>query len=154
MGYDTQFKGELKFTTELTRNQLRKINTLLGEDCREHPEWNRQDLTHIDLELSEYFVGLKGNGSEKTYDFVGLKWNGSEKTYDLVEKVNLIIEEMQKEFPNFGLTGELKAQGADIDDRWYLKIIDNKAIKVPVEVTGKKITCPHCGEEFTHVDQS
>lgn len=118
MGYTTKFKGELKFTTKLTPKQLTKIKSFLGEDCRNHPEWNKNNLTYIDLELLD--------------DLSGLKWNGSEKTYDLVEKVNLIIEEMQKEYSQFGLTGKLIAQGEDIEDRWCLKIIDGKAIQIPL----------------------
>ena len=134
MGYSTEFRGELKFTTDLTAKQLGKVKSFLGQDCREHPEWNKQNLTYIDLELLD--------------DFSGLKWDGSEKTYDLVEKVNLIIDELQKEYPEFGLTGKLMAQGEDIEDRWWLQIVNGKAIEVPIEIKGKKITCPHCGEEF------
>lgn len=114
MGYDTNFKGELKFTNELTAKQIARLQTFLGEDCREHPEWNRNDITWIDLEF--------------TKDFSGIRWNGSEKTYDLAEKINLIINEMQKEFPDFGLKGELLAQGEDINDRYYIIMQNNKAI--------------------------
>jgi hypothetical protein len=107
---------------------------MLDEDCREHPEWGRADLTYIDLELLD--------------DFSGVKWNGAEKTYDLEEKVNVIIDEMRKEFPNFGLQGEMIAQGEDIEDRWSLLIENGRAIKRDVVITGQKIKCPHCDEYF------
>ena len=134
MGYSTDFDGELKFTTELTTKQLAKLSTFLGEDCRDHPEWGAKHLTYIDLEI--------------TKDFMGLKWDGSEKTYDLTEKVNLIIDEMRKEYPEFGLEGSLHAQGEDITDRWSLVIDDGRAIMREVVIKGRKIRCPHCGEEF------
>ena len=134
MGYSTEFKGELKFTTELTGKQLLKVKSFLGEDCREHPEWGATGMTYIDLELLD--------------DFTGLKWDGSEKTYDLVYKVNLIIAEMNKEYPEFGLVGELMAQGEDFDDRWVLKAEGYTAKREDIVMTGEKVTCPHCGEDF------
>jgi len=39
MGYNTDFKGELKFIPELKASQLAYIQGILGEDCRDHPEW-------------------------------------------------------------------------------------------------------------------
>jgi len=135
MGYSTEFTGELKFKKELSIPELTKIKTFLGEDCRDHAEWGAEGLTYIDLEL--------------TKDFSGLKWDGSEKTYDLTDKVNLIITQMQTEFPEFGLTGQLIAQGEDIEDRWVLSINENgKAVAKNVEVVGEQVKCPHCGESF------
>jgi hypothetical protein len=81
-------------------------------------------------------------------NFSGLQWDGAEKTYDLIEKVNLIIHEMQKDFPDFGLQGELLAQGESINDRWILNIENNVAVERRLAVTGNKVTCPHCGKEF------
>ena len=134
MGYSTEFKGELKFTTILTPEQLLKVKSFLGEDCRSHPEWGEQNLSYIDLEFLP--------------DLSGLKWDGSEKTYDLVKKVNLIIVEMRKEYPEFGLIGKMLAQGEEIDDRWIIEIINGKAIKSPIETKSSLIKCPHCGENF------
>ena len=134
MGYTTSFKGELKFTYDLSGKELKKLKSFLGEDCRQHPEWNRIDLTYIDLELKD--------------DFSGIGWDGSEKTYDLTEKVNLIIDEMRKEFQNFGFEGIMTAQGEDIEDRWTLAIEKGKAVKREVVIKGQKIECPHCGETF------
>ena len=50
MGYTTNFKGELKFTKELKASELAKLSSMLGEDCREHPEWDYEGpLYYIDL---------------------------------------------------------------------------------------------------------
>jgi NAD-dependent DNA ligase len=134
MGYSTEFSGELTFTKELTAKQLAKVKSFLGEDCREHKEWGDTDLTYIDLELLD--------------DFSGLKWDGAEKTYDLVEKVNLLVKNVQKDYPDFGLTGMLSAQGEDPTDRWVLVMENGKAVERKSVVKGKKVTCPHCDEEF------
>lgn len=135
MGYSTDFDGCLKFTSVLTGGeQIAKIETFLGEDCRNHPEWCQTGLTYIDLEL------LK--------DFSGLQWDGSEKTYQLVEKVNLIITEMKKEYPDFGLEGKILAQGEDIDDRWILSIENGLAVEKEIVIVGKDVQCPNCGDHF------
>ena len=116
MGYDTKFKGTLNFNSTLTEKQLIKIKSFLGQDCRNHPEWETQDLTNISLRL------LKDNS--------GLEWDGSQKTSALTEKINFIIAEIQKIFPEFGLSGKLLAQGDNIDDRYIIVIEDNKAIEI------------------------
>lgn len=134
MGYTTTFKGELKFTKELTGSQLAKLKGFLGEDCRNHPEWDGGNMTYIDLELLD--------------DFSGIQWDGSEKTYDLEKKVNLVIKQMQSEYPDFGLEGKLRAQGEDIEDAWWLVIVNGVAVRKDIELTGRKIECPHCGEHF------
>jgi len=135
MGYSTSFTGELKFTKELKASELAELNKFLGEDCRDHPDWEASHLTHIDLEL--------------TKDFSGLQWNGAEKTYDLVEKVNFIIEQMKNKYPDFDLTGELLAKGEDVEDVWRLVIENGEALEKKIDLSQKrKVTCPHCEEEF------
>jgi len=134
MGYSTEFRGKLEFVNEITSKQLAKVITFLGEDCRLHPEWGATNLTYIELRLTD--------------DFTGLEWNGRPKTYNLTEKVNLIIEKVREEFPEFELKGELMAQGEDIEDRWKLKIEGGKAVKIEMKIAGRKCECPYCGEEF------
>ncbi len=134
MGYSTDFKGELKFTNELTIGQLAKVNSFLQEDCRDHPEWGNKELYYVDLELLP--------------DFSGLKWNGAEKTYGMVEIVNMIILNTRKEMPDFGLKGKFLAQGEDIDDRWELIFENGLAIKKELPQKVDKITCPHCEQHF------
>lgn len=112
MGYSTDFAGELEFVNELTVPQLLKIDTFLGEDCRNHSEWETKPFVNlVDLELSSGYTGLK--------------WNGAEKTCDLVDIVNMITTNMRKEFPDFSLKGEMLAQGEESDDQWKLIIGDD-----------------------------
>lgn len=112
MGYSTDFTGELKFVNELTASQLFKIESFLGEDRQDHPEWEMASgFYYVDLELADRFTGLK--------------WNGAEKTYGLVDAVNMIITNMRKEFPDFSLKGEMLGQGEEADDRWKLIIGDD-----------------------------
>lgn len=135
MGYSTNFIGELRFTSEPTASQLAALKAMCGEDCREHPEWNAPGLYYIDLELTD--------------DFSGLRWNEAEKTYDLDKLVNVVLGEMRKKWPDFGLAGTLAAQGEDVEDRWALTIgEDGLAHKLPLAPTGKIVKCPHCGGRF------
>ena len=135
MGYTTTFKGDLKFTKELSASQLAALKAMMGEDCRDHPEWDAKDLYYIDLELND--------------DFSGLRWSGQEKTYGMVKLVNLVITEMRKKWPDFGLAGTFSAQGEDVEDRWTLAIgKDGMAEKHKVPIVGERITCPHCEGKF------
>jgi hypothetical protein len=135
VGYSTQFEGVLKFTADLPISQIGRLKGFLGEDCRNHPEWGSTHLTYINLEIAD--------------DFSGLQWDGSEKSYEMEEKINLIISNMRKEYPDFALTGKLQAQGDDFDDRWVLTFDDNgKAIRQNLVIVGEIIECPHCGEKF------
>ena len=139
MGYSTNFNGELKFTREATALQLAALNAMLGEDCRDHPEWNALGLYAIDLELNNQFDGLR--------------WDGSEKTYDLDKLVNVVLRVMREKWPDFGLTGQLQAQGKEFGDRWALVIgTDGWAAKVKYAPSGKTVRCPHCAETFSLED--
>lgn len=108
MGYHTEFRGVLHFTTKLTAPQRAAIRQILGEDCRDHPEWDAANLTRIDLIL--LFNGEL------------ISWDGSECTTDMPEKVNVVIREMRKLYPDFGLYGTLTAQGSEVGDIWELYI--------------------------------
>ena len=134
MGHNTNYKGILKFKNGVTGRQLAKLNKYLGEDCRDHDDWDSGDLTYIDLEIAK--------------DYVGLQYDGTEKSYDMIEKINFLIEEMQKTFPEFSLEGKFLAQGEDIDDRYEIIIEDGIAIKKDMKPSGKKVLCPHCEEHF------
>ena len=135
MGYTTTFTGELKFTHEPSVKQIAKLDSMFGEDCREHPEWNARDLYYIDLEHND--------------DYSGIRWNGAEKTYDMTDLVNVVIREMRKEFPEFGLTGTLLAQGEDAEDRWQLVIGDDGFAKcIKVQIIGTRAQCPRCEHKF------
>ena len=134
MGYTTEFKGVLQFTTELKASQLAFLTSILKEDCREHPEWDAKGLSYIDLQL--------------TADFSGIEWDGAEKSYDMDHIVNVVIRLMRDKWPAFGLKGKFIAQGEDIDDRWELTIENNWAVRHDIVISGQKVTCPHCEEMF------
>lgn len=124
MGYSTEFKGSLKFKEPLTAEQELYIQQFLNyEEPREHPDWiipDKNKTSYQQLEL--------------TADKTGIQWDGNEKFYHAVEAVNIVILNMQAKFPDFGLTGKLLAQGEEVGDVWFLKIIDGKAVEVPIDL--------------------
>lgn len=67
----------------------------------------------------------------------------------MVNHINLIIDEVKKEFPDFGLTGTMIAQGEDADDTWAINIVDGRAARTEIIIKGHEAKCPHCGESFT-----
>lgn len=136
MGYNTSFRGVLRFKNDPTTKQLAKLHTFFGEDCRSHPEWNAgQYASYIDLRL--------------TKDLDGIEWNGAEKTYGLTDSVNVIVHGMRKEWPDFALDGTLIAQGDDFDDRWALVIGDDgMASEQPIVMSEHKVQCPKCHSTF------
>ena len=137
MGYTTSFDGQLSFTTELKASELSYLGQFMGADIRGHPEWINN--------LTEYGSYIQ---FELAKDFSGIKWDGSEKFYNADGCVNLIIENMQAKYPDFGLEGELLAQGGDAGDRWYLRIVDGKAVRIEHPFLGQEVECPHCECKF------
>ena len=134
MGYNTRFEGTLKFTSEVMTPMLAKLNSMFGEEASKYGAGRQSG--YIDLVLAK--------------DFSGIQWEtGCEKTYYLVESVNVVIQEMRKEWPQFGLAGSLLAQGEDVEDRWQLYIgEDGFAHKQKLTIPGTKVTCPHCRRSF------
>jgi hypothetical protein len=140
LGYQTDYKGKLLFTRELMAKELAFLNTMLGEDVREHREWG--DLSKYD-ENGLYYLEFK-----LTKELDGIEWDGAEKFDSAVGSVNFLIDRMKTIAPDFGFKGTINAQGEDVDDRWRLAIENGKAIRVDVKPKGKKIKCPNCGESF------
>jgi hypothetical protein len=137
MGYTTTFKGTLSFVNDVSAKQLAKLHTFFGEDARDHKEWGISNCaSYIDLRLAK--------------DFSGIEWDdGTEKNYGMVEAVTMIVREMRKEWPDFGLTGSFLAQGEDSDDRWMLVMNeDGTASRNEIVITGQKVECPDCGHKF------
>lgn len=135
MGYTTTFSGMLEFTKPLTKEEKEKLQTFMGADCREHPEWGieHEYLTWIDLEIDE--------------NDEGLIWDGSEKTYDLPEKINMILRIMRTQFPTFNLKGTMYAQGEEWNDRWALTIENGWAV-VKETFLSTENQCPNCGHIY------
>jgi hypothetical protein len=141
MGYTTRFDGELNFNQKLNEGQLDYLKSILGEDCRNHPEWDVQDdqMTTIDLELLE--------------DDAGLEWNQwKEKSYQMAEKINLVIKLMQTYAPGFSLEGELLEQSETIEDRFLVVVKDGEAVELDTVTVpiGTKVSCPKCSHEFDY----
>lgn len=137
MGYTTEFDGLLKFKNELSMPQYKLLKTFMWANVDDHPEWKypHGKPHYIQFEIND--------------DMTGIQWDGSEKFYDSVEAANYILVNMQKEFPSFGLIGKLLAHGEDIDDRWYLEIVDGLAQRVDIVSVSEAVSCPKCGHEFT-----
>lgn len=133
MGYHTEFRGALKFNSKLTGSQMASIRQIIGEDCRNHPEWGVSHLAYIDLQLLD--------------DNSGLTWDGSECTYHMPELVNVVISQIRKQYPDFGLSGSITAQGSAVGDIWELYIgEDGLARKRGLVISRECITCPNCAE--------
>lgn len=112
MGYSTKFIGELKFNNPITHEEFSKLQTILGEDVRDHPEWDvgvtNQWITYIDLEINPASSGLR--------------WTGDEKTYGMEHAIPLVVRLMREDFPEFGLEGRLFAQGEEVGDVYYINV--------------------------------
>ncbi len=138
MSYHTNYDGFLEFTCELTTKQLNHLTKILGEDSRDHPEWDLPaycaDLYFVDLELADDFSGL-----DPPEDSDGR---------DMVNQVSAVIELMKRIKPEFGLAGEFKAQGEERGDCWVLKIVDGKAVRVDQPTLDDTCVCPHCNQQF------
>ena len=126
MGYTTQFEGVLRFTEIPSFGSLQKLKTMLGESVPNH--------SYCQFEL--------------TTDLLGIEWDGGEKFYDATEAAQWLIDEMRKEFPNFGLKGELFAQGEEWGDVWILRCNGDTCERVKIELKGTKVKCPQCRHEF------
>jgi len=152
MGYNTTFSGELKIEPELNSLQRAYLSAMLGQDCREHSEWDEAyqsipeeykskhdrkvtQLTWMDFELRHVDT---------------IAWNGSEKSYDMTTKVNLIIALMREIMPEFSLSGHMDANGEEVGDIWRLEIDDNGWAKtIPMKAMAEaEVRCPNCLEKF------
>lgn len=134
MGYTTEFKGRLKFTCEMSSDMYALLDSILNE-------------THL------YFLvegPLHNIDYKVTKEYDGIEWNGMEKSYDMVEKANLILDLMQREYQQFGFQGSLDAAGEDRFDVWVLSIgQDGRAVRS--DCSGgvqNHSTCPNCGFEL------
>jgi hypothetical protein len=142
MGYQTEFRGELKFNRELTGSELAFLKSMFWIDD------DKMD-GYIVPEAKPHYVQLC-----LTDDFTGIKWDGSEKFYKAVEAVNFIIVNMKARYPDFALTGRMTAQGEDFEDRWELVVgEDGLAHQVDTPLAGRTIRCPHCDQKIS-VDEA
>ena len=144
MGYSSTFKGTLKFKEELKGSEIAYLETFLGEDRRDIGYEDDSKVYEIGSDDYWYHIDLEFNK-----DYTGLKWNESEKSYGMPAIINFLLKRLKEQFKkDFILTGKMTVQGEEIDDRWQLIMVKNKAIKKDIKIVGDKITCPHCEEEF------
>jgi hypothetical protein len=128
MGYSTDFEGELLFKDKIDVEMIMTLGNMMGEDCRDHPEWEVEDPTYTSMDLE-----LAYGDSVVPY---GIRWDGSEKTYNMDAAINVIITEMRKLDPDFTFKGEMYASGEEDDDRWKIVICDDGfAKRIDGEVT-------------------
>lgn len=143
MGYTTDFKGTLKFRNQVTGEQLAYLNSFIGKDRRDIGLGGEEVYQNGKYGSYWYHIDYEISG-----DFSGIHHNGCEKSYDMEHIANFIIDKMRDRYPEFGLSGEILAQGEDIEDRWFLRIVEDRAVRVDIPLLGKRVTCPHCDEEF------
>jgi len=144
MGYSTDFEGELKFTRDITIDELRIIQEVIAADGVEelantsgYQAKPDDRYSYIDLELTD--------------DFTGIKWNGAEKTYYMATSLNVVLHAIKQRIPDLSLTGSMFAQGEDVGDVWGIEIRDGVAVRT--EVKKPPMTkCPHCREWFKTSD--
>lgn len=138
MGYSTDFKGVLEFTSEATGPQLTRLSSILGVDIR--------DLPDLEKVGGAFWYGID---LEITADFAGLQWDGSQKTYSMADIVNTVIRFMREVWPDWGLRGRLDAQGEVVGDVWALEVRPGgMAKKIAYRLDGREVTCPHCRERI------
>lgn len=142
MGYTTEFQGELLFTCPMSTEMLDFLGLFLWQDRR-------------DIGLDGDDLYKRGYGSywyhidyEFNDDQTGIRWNGAENSYDMEHIANFLIDTMREKFPEFGLAGEMRAQGEEQQDRWILAIRDGRAVQIGNPRQRKTIRCPHCEEEI------
>lgn len=143
MGYSTEFKGVLNFNTELTASQLAYLAKFLGKDRRDLGIFDDEAYAKADYGDYWYHFDL-----ELTDSFDGVKWNQAEKTDNMEGIVNFLIDKMQEVCPGFTFEGTLYAQGEDCEDRWELRMVNGRAVRIDVPILGQKINCPLCGGTF------
>jgi hypothetical protein len=144
MGYNTDFEGELKFTRELTIDELRTVAEILQEDDAEK------------LAAATGYSPQAGDGYSwinlvLTPDFTGIKWNGGEKTYYMETSLNIVLHAIRQGIPDLSLSGSFLAQGEDIGDLYGIEIKDGRAVLVEVKKP-PMMKCPHCREWFKTAD--
>jgi hypothetical protein len=104
MGYSTEYNGSLDFTKPLSEVEKTYLIGVLYKD-----------------NSTQYF-SRPAYSLELTRLQDGLQWDGSEKSHIEADQINTLIREMRKLFPDFGLTGELLAQGEDPGDISKIRI--------------------------------
>ena len=142
MGYSTDYKGVFKFKDELKSSELAHLNQFLGEDVRDHEEWQTDKLGK-EIAEGNFYINIC-----LADDFSGVMWNEDEKTNGMEDQINFLTAQMKKIKPDFAFEGEMMAQGEEWDDRYKIVISKGVAVKKSVIIKGRKVECPECEHVF------
>lgn len=139
MGHYQNVTGKLKFPETLSKEAREKLEALLDPYIEYKIYIEEEKYTndeYMDLEI--------GYGND-------LVWNGgsSGKSVMSHNTINHLIKLMKEEFPEFVLTGSMKVIDLEMfKDHYFIDMIDNVAVKVPIEMIRKGSVCKHCGKEI------
>lgn len=132
MAIGTTFTGTLLFDDDIKLKQVKKIETYLGVNCQDYPEWVMTDgLGHVALKINA--------------DTTGIEWDGTDGIDNMVGLINMVIENMRNDWDDFALIGTMNVQEPVLDD-WSLEVNRGYAKVVSAAPT---VVCPQCSHEFT-----
>lgn len=137
MGHYQNVTGELNFPDTLSKEAIQKLEELLDPDIEYEIVGEKYTFAqYMDLEL----------------DYLNrIVWNGgcSGKSEMSHNTINHLIKLMKEDFPDFSLTGSMRVIDLeDFPDHYFIDMIDNVAVKVPLEMIRKGSVCKHCGKEI------
>lgn len=107
MSYLSRYSGVLKFAQPIDPAQLLTLEGILGEDARNHPEWN-ETLGVVDPERYVSFVDLTIEADRSGLEVYSTA-DGASTGEDVTRLVNLVTALMAKKFHGWHLRGHLDA---------------------------------------------
>lgn len=148
MGYTTSFEGQVAIEPPLNPTEIAYLRDFAESRRHQRPEgpYSTHDYGWGEVDSSDYNRPPEGQPSlwcnwESTDDGTGIRWNGAEKFYDATKWMQYLIDHFLKPgahaqgqcgFEEFTfdhtVTGLIKAQGDEPDDKWELVVIDNEAV--------------------------
>jgi len=125
MSYSVSYSGSLNFVNELTDAQYHRLKSLYGNAERRA----KKEAIHIPTLFKKYQLQYPDVLKDSIDSLITTTIKDDEtgiEAYDEylipIEELNLIILFMREEFPEFGLTGEMQAQGEEIGDVFRLYV--------------------------------
>lgn len=136
MGHYQKVIGELEFPDTLSKEARNKLKALLDPNT-EYNIYNEDD----DKTYSEYMdlFTYRNKIIWQSGDIFG-------KSVMSHNTINHLIKLMTKDFPEFTLTGSLRVYDMTEFEHYDIDMIDNVAVKVPIEIIRKGSVCNYCGK--------